>query len=279
MSAKISPLGDLLASNSKNCILVKNPPGSNSSQYVFFPGCQLSGTAPHLVFKTYADLRKHLPEVGILLFCCGTPAQWSNQPELFQGGVQKFRRIWMELGKPVMITACSTCYQMFKMNLPEIKQLSLWEVLEQMDIPPCIPTSRETVALHDSCTTRQEKQIHDSVRKLLLRLGYSVEELPHSRESTICCGNKGLLPYTHPEAADRIAKIRMKESQADYVTYCVTCQQTFLSKGKRTAYLLDLFYGKKITALNTEERFDPSKRNENRATLKKQLLEEVWGEK
>ena len=272
------PIGDMLISNSAKCSLFRNPPGKEFSRYVFYPGCQLSGLAPELVIKTYAELRAHLPDVGLFLQCCGTPAKWAGQAELFQGSLRNILIKWQKIGRPTFIPACSTCYNMFKTHLSEIPVISLWEALADFVLPAVRTETGLVLAIHDSCTTRQEKQIHDSVRDLLRKLGYSINELPHCREKTVCCGNRGLMAYTHPEAAVRLTQLRMADSALDFVTYCITCQRVFIDKGKKAYYLLDLLY--------PEEKGEPILRGAleapqllaNRQGLKKKLLEEVWME-
>ncbi len=278
MKSLKQPLGDMLVSNSPQCSLLRNPPGKEGSRYVFYPGCQLTGIAPELVMKTYALLREHLPDVGLFLQCCGTPAQWAGQKELFRGGVQKILKGWNELGRPVFIPACSTCYSMFRTHLSEIPVLSLWEVLADITAPAQPPEIGPALAVHDSCTTRQEKRIHDSVRVLLRKLGYSIEELPHCREQTVCCGNRGLMAYTHPEAAAGITRLRMSESALDFVTYCITCQHVFNDHGKRAYYLLDLVFPGESGNPVARGALEAPQLLANRLSLKKKLLEEEWME-
>jgi Fe-S oxidoreductase len=40
--------------------------------------------------------------------------------------------------------------------------------------------------------------LQDAARGLLAKLGYRVEELPYSRETTKCCGYGGLMYETNP---------------------------------------------------------------------------------
>jgi hypothetical protein len=123
------------------------------------------------------------------------------------------------------------------------------------------------------------KSVHESVRRILERLGYEVEELKYSREKTECCGYGGLMSFANPELAHQVIDRRIKESEADYVAYCAMCRDKFASRGKRTFHLLDLIYG--ADNMDLADREDPgySQRHENRARLKGKLLREIWGEK
>ena len=85
--------------------------------------------------------------------------------------------------------------------------------------------------MHDACNTRQEKHVHDSVRRILGRLGYEVEELEYSREKTECCGYGGLMSFANPELVRKVIDRRIKESETDYVAYCAMCRDKFASRG------------------------------------------------
>jgi glutamate synthase (NADPH/NADH) small chain len=276
------PLRDMQFSNGEMFALARPEPGQESSKHLFFPGCQLSASSPEYIVKTYSDLRKKLTGgVGLMLRCCGAPADWAGRKEHFLEARQEIVRLWNEMGKPCFILACSSCYQVFQNHLPEIEIVSLWEVMDRLGLPD-VSTGKAgagKVAVHDACTTRQEKHVHDSVRRILGRLGYEVEELEYSREKTECCGYGGLMSFANPELVRKVIDRRIKESETDYVAYCAMCRDKFASRGKRTFHLLDLIYGGGNSHL--AEKKDPgySQRHENRARLKDKLLKEIWGEK
>ena len=279
-SAHDFALSDMLFSNGEKFALVRNPPGTTASEYLFFPGCQLSGSAPERVEETYAYLRDALPgRVGLMLRCCGAPADWAGRVELFQDALTELRAGYIDLGSPCVILACSTCYQMFRMHLPEVEIVSLWELFDKLGLPDgAARMPPGVVSVHDSCTTRYEPHIHDSVRSVLRQLGWQVEELPLSREMTECCGYGGLMWLANPELARKVVKRRIAESQADYVTYCAMCRDSFASQGKRTLHLLDLIFGGERDARAERKSPGYSLRHENRARLKRRLLKQVWGE-
>ena len=59
-SAHEFALQDMEFSNSDKATLVRHQPGMASSKYLFFPGCQLSGSSPDHVKKTYKYLTDRL---------------------------------------------------------------------------------------------------------------------------------------------------------------------------------------------------------------------------
>jgi len=280
-SAHDFPIRDMDFSNSELCVLTRHQPGHGSSSHIFFPGCQLSASAPDHVEKAYAYLTEQVDGgVGLMLRCCGAPAEWSGRTGLFQKGLQEFKDQWQEMGRPRLILACSTCYQTFKKHLPEVEIVSLWELYYQCGLPEVSkPKMPSLVAVHDACTTRHEGQIHKIVRKLLHQIGCRVEELPAGRNRTECCGYGGLMLFANRKLADDVIKRRINESPADYVAYCAMCRDNFAARGKKTYHLLDLIYGQADDAAPAKKGPGYSQRRENRARLKNKMLKEVWGDK
>jgi glutamate synthase (NADPH) small chain len=279
-SAHDFPLQDMIFSNSEKCVLARHEPGEATSRFLFFPGCQLGGSAPKQVMEVYALLREKLMGgVGLMLRCCGAPADWSGRAELFQETLRDFSAQWREMGSPQLILACSSCYEIFKTHLPEASILSLWEVLDRLKLPES-PTafSSAVVAVHDACSTRHEKHIHSSVRNILCRLGVRIEELPLNRDHTECCGYGGLMFFANPELAKNVIRRRIGQNPADYVAYCAMCRDYFASQGKRTLHLLDLVLGASLDDAAARKAPSYSQRRENRARLKNSILKDLWGE-
>jgi len=129
-------LRDMEASDDQSSLVVRNQPGHESSEYVFFPGCQLTASEPDNVERVYRHLAARLPGgVGLMLGCCGAPAAWSGRQALYEerGGV--LTEQWEALGRPRVILACPTCSLMFASGLPDVPAVSLWEVLDEVGLP------------------------------------------------------------------------------------------------------------------------------------------------
>jgi glutamate synthase (NADPH) small chain len=274
-------LHDMAFSTSEKFTLTRHQPGHDTSSYVFFPGCQLSASSPNQVFQIYEHLQKNIQGgVGLMLGCCGAPANWSGRRNLFDETIAEIQKQWQGLGSPRVITACSSCYQMFKVNAPDMPIESLWTVLDKVGLPSSTsPCAAKNVAIHDACTTRYDNDVQDSVRHLLDKLGVQVSELENNRSLTTCCGYGGLMSLANPDIAQKVVNRRIQESEADYLTYCAMCRDNFARKGKRAFHLLDLICGD--IPGDPAERKGPtfSDRQENRAKLKTRFLQEMWGEK
>jgi glutamate synthase (NADPH) small chain len=280
-SAHDFALKDMAFSNGDKFSLARNAPGQVTSSYVFFPGCQLSASLPDYVEKAYAFLTSafQTESVGLMLGCCGAPADWAGRKDLLTASQAEFQAEHEKLGKPKVILACSSCYQMFKSHYPEIEILSFWEVFDQFG-PQQLPRRgfSSPVAVHDPCSTRYETHIQDSVRNILQKMGCEIQELPLSREKTECCSYGGLMWLANRPVAEKVVQRRIAESPLDYVTYCAMCRDFFARQGKPTLHLLDLIYGTDPESQARKMGPGYSQRHENRAHLKRKMLKEIWGE-
>jgi NADPH-dependent glutamate synthase beta subunit-like oxidoreductase len=280
-AAHAFPIAEMEFSNREQVAFTRHQKEFDTSRYAFFPGCQLSGSAPHHVEQAYDYLTEKLDGgVGMMQRCCGAPAEWAGRTEQFAQGLQEIKAQWQEMGQPKMVVACSTCYQTFKNQLADIEIVSLWELYDQYGLPA--QAAQQTpgrVAVHDACTTRYETQIHESVRHILKKMDFTIEELQNSRETTECCGYGGLVQYANRELAADMAKRRVGESAADYVAYCAMCRDNLAAQGKKTYHLLDLIYGE--VDLSAPARRGPSysQRRVNKVGLNNKMRNEIWGER
>jgi Fe-S oxidoreductase len=277
-SAHEFALRDMAFSQSSAFALARHQPGFATSEAVFFPGCQLSGSLPEQVYRTYQHLQSAIRGgVGLMLGCCGAAAHWAGRAEQFQDGLASLTGTWKQMGRPKLITACSSCYRTFKDHLPEVEVESLWPVLERSNIPDRDTRMRQTLAIHDPCATRADRDIEDSTRRLAANFGVDIVEL-NERGCTTCCGYGGLARFANPEVTGKVVSRRIAQSSGDYLTYCAMCRDAFARRGKRALHILELLFS--ANEGDPAERRDPgfSGRQENRARLKSRFLREVWGE-
>ncbi len=281
-SAHEFALNDMVFANNSEAFLFRCEPGSDSARYLFYPGCQLGASSPKLAAFAYAWLRANLKGgVAIGLGCCGAPADWAGRIDLMDKVENDFQKYWQTMGTPTVIAACPTCCRMFAEHHPLVKVISLWEMINTLDLPAASlrKKNHQTFVLHDACTARNAPEIRQSVRQLLRRLGVGVVELSYSKNRTRCCGFGGLAQNANPVVAGKMAEIRAAESQHDMVTYCAMCRDNLRAVGKRTRYLLDLVFD--TDSVNDPAEEPPpglSLRRENRVRLKNRLLRDIWNE-
>jgi Fe-S oxidoreductase len=244
------------------------PKGKQSCGYAFYPGCQLGASNPEHVLRSYEFLSNKF-DAGIILGCCGAPAYWAGDEARLRTNIEKVRQDRDGIGNPVLVCACATCESLFRLFLPEVKILSLYEVLgESEQILPARAFSK--AAIFDPCAARDDQTMQSAVRKLAARAGIDLEELP---EPNRCCGYGGHMRVANPSLYEEIAQHRAEASTKPYIAYCANCREVFASRGKECAHILDIVFG-----LPAERRL-PSlqQKRENSLNLKRELMKKNQG--
>ncbi len=261
--------------------LVRIPNGFDKARYAFFPGCQLGASEPEEVVLAYESLVQQYPDTAIFLQCCGISASWAGDDERYQEILADIRKKWDSIGRPTMILACPTCIKEFKEHLPEIPVISLYEIFAEWNIVGnCVHTP---YAVFDSCASRNDAGIKKAVRDIVSTMGAELEELPENSREAKCCGAGGHGIIADPKYAAYVADERIKESNLPYVTYCINCRDTFLSRGKDAVHVLDLLYkdfGEEEHMARKERTpeecqaglYTITERQQNRVDLKKTIL-------
>jgi Fe-S oxidoreductase len=275
-------LQDMAHSNGDHFAIFRHQQGKEKSAWLYFPSCQLCSTSPGEVLSSYRLLGERLDGgVGIMLRCCGAPAFWAGREDIFSEAIEAIRAEWEKMGKPKVITACSTCESIFGDRLPEMEMISLWKVLEDIGLPE--PNSAlagilsgKTMAIADPCITRKAPETQETVRRIVKALGIVEDKLPLSGDKPECCGYGGLMYNANPQLARDVVAHRAKHveppvsnkpfspppawfrteliegtdtvyysttvSEHDYLAYCAMCRDNLAAAGKRTAHLIELLF-------------------------------------
>ena len=242
--------------------------------YAFFPGCQLGASDPELVSSAYRYLLKNQPDTGLILRCCGAPAEWSGDEEKFEQELAAIRIAWEKLGKPLLILACPTCEKKFKTYLMEIPVTSLYEIIAEWGMDRIGANQGETVySVFDACAARHEPGMKEAVRVLAGSAGYRLKPMLQHEAHEQCCGFGGQPGAANPDYAAYVAQKRITESGNPYITYCINCRDIFLDAGKKTVHILDILFG---DAAAKKKLPTASRRRENRIWLRNDLLKEFW---
>ncbi len=273
-SAHEFALLDMQFSNSDEFFTVRHQPGHMTSRYAFFPGCQLAATAPNSLRAAYEDLTHRLKGgVGLILGCCGAIGEWAQRNELFKEQLDKIIDAWDELGKPEMITACPTCYHIFK-TFTEIPVTGIWQIMCQIGLPDTAQKGNgTTLSIHDSCGARNYQEIQECVRELASQMGYNVEEPKWSGEETPCCGFGGLTAFANREVGTEMAAFAADRCEHKSLTYCANCRDRFAGLDRPTVHVLELLYGE-----NELHSTGISLRRKNRISVRAAMLQELWKE-
>jgi Fe-S oxidoreductase len=249
-----------------------------AGSYAFFPGCQIGAGDPELVLRTYGALREIDPGVGMLLRCCGAPAEWAGESERHAETLAGLRAGWSALGAPTLLMACPTCVREFREHMPDIAVTSVYEWLAERPGAPdrySSPDEAEVFrvgakvhdilsiagadaelpaqaamnhrgekpwAVFDPCSSRHEEGARAAVRALARRAGLTLRELPIQGEIVRCCGYGGQPSVADPAFAEEVAADRAGESALPYLTWCFNCRDVFMKQGKETTHILELLF-------------------------------------
>lgn len=238
-----------------------------SCNYVFFPGCALGASNPEHVKRAYAFLREEL-DAGLLLNCCGVPAFWAGDDAGFNAHLEKLRILWQGLGGPILVTACATCDRMLDQFLPEIKRVSLYEILAERGPKGGISPFLQA-AVFDPCAAAAGEGMKAAVRALVRRQG--IELSPYDSDGR-CCGHGGHMRTANPKLYEKITLDHATQSEDPYVLYCANCRAVFTAQGKDCAHVLDLVFGLERSGVPSLE-----EKRHNSLAVKGDLMEAYWG--
>jgi len=247
-------------------------PDAAKCKRAFFTGCNLPAYSPSLTMATYDYLREKLPGTGIILRCCGAPYHGLGEHSLFKETMGGLEHEMSKLGASELIVPCPDCYRTLKRATPSFELKTLYEVLVEVGVPQLLQDGHATFSLHDSCTARWEANFQDSVRELVKLSGHEIEELPHSRELTLCCGQGGLILPLNPMRVFSLTKERVAEAHFDMLAYCAVCRET-LSVHKPSLHVLDLLFNPNWEKDMRKPPNKPSVRKDNQSLLKSLLME------
>ncbi|WNF38811.1 (Fe-S)-binding protein [Bacillaceae bacterium IKA-2] len=219
----------------------------------FMPGCSLPSYTPEGVKKTMQYLKEVYPSLGGVQKCCGKGTKALGQEDKFYERFAGLQNDIDSVGIEKIIVACQNCYKTIKETSDHTEVESLWTLLPEIGLPVEMRgkarDSDVVFGIHDSCSTRYEKEIQDGIRWIMNELGYKVVETEYSKENTRCCGFGGMIVPANPELANRVMQRRADDFKSDYVVvYCAACRSSMMNVGKKAFHILDLLWGPVVYA-------------------------------
>jgi Fe-S oxidoreductase len=208
---------------------------------IFFPGCALPGTRPDITIKMFQYLENRISSLGVVLDCCTKTSHDLGQDEFFHAMFGEMKAYLIRNGIKEILTACPNCHRIFTTYGDGLKIRSILEVISQNGIQEQkLPAG--TITIHDPCAVRFEKGIQNNVRRIIAGQGIAVEEMKHSRENTLCCGEGAGVSGISPDLAENWGNLRKIEANGKVVvTYCAGCEN-YLGKKSEILHILDLLF-------------------------------------
>jgi heterodisulfide reductase subunit C len=251
-------------------------PGCTQATYLLFPGCQVTASSPAYAAKSYEYLRGIFPDTAFTSGCCGITALWAGNRHLFQQTIERLKEDWKLLNMPTVIVLCSTCLKTFDRYAPEIKKISLYELICENGLPKYanIHNIPERRVVFDPCSSRDFPAMQSAVRHLAMKCGSKLEEIDDSGKRARCCGMSGHTFASYPELTQKNMERAAMLSDSPYIAYCANCRNLFLKTHKKCAHILDDLFD--LAPLEKAPHI--AQMRKNRSQLKTRMLSEVWGE-
>jgi Fe-S oxidoreductase len=221
---------------------------------VFMPGCTLCSYNYDLVLETYNYLKDKMPDLGLLIGCCGRPTKDLGEIDKFNNNYSKLDTMIKESGAKEVITACQSCLKTIGEQSSEYEVISLWTVLRDIGIPEEAKgigqNSDIEFSIKDSCASMRNVELQDSIRQIIDDLGYKVKETKD--RNTGCCGTGGMIHTVNGELSKKIMKNNAENCDSEYtITYCGGCRNSMIGGGKKSLHILDLVFNDTWTRKST----------------------------
>ena len=147
-----------------------------------------------------------------------------------------------------IINICPGCDKRFRNDYRNVSTISLWEILAESQDFKFPDHSGLRVSIIDACPTREQTEIHASIRKILKKMNIELVEPKNTGTSSTCCGDSfyGLIPV------DKVKELMIRRSEEmpsdNVVVYCISCVKAVFNGGKNPKYLVDLLFSEETIA-------------------------------
>ncbi len=230
---------ELRAGMSETFRLAAAAPGRRRARRLFFTGCELPSTSPDHTRSLYEHLLRQDPRIGVLMYCCGVPAEILGLEDESARARSEILRAMAELGADELIVACPQCQENLGEHLTDVTVSSVWELLAETWDPICRYEGLQ-LSVHDPCRGRHEPEMHAAIRTLVRTCGAEVVETDYCHERTRCCGFGGKVEDVNPDLFRKIAGRAAAESPLPLLTYCTGCRSALRGAGRDVIHILDL---------------------------------------
>jgi Fe-S oxidoreductase len=176
-----------------------------------------------------------------VLNCCAKPSHDLGRQKFFHSSFDELKRYFLSHGVKKILVACPSCFKVFQQYGEGWEIDFVYEYLAGHSSVEFANHSME-VKIHDPCSSRTEKHLHATIRKLVLEKSISVAEFENQGVKTLCCGEGGAVCHVNKELAGNWGKSKRKEAEGSLIiTYCAGCAH-FLNTVNPTSHILDLYF-------------------------------------
>jgi heterodisulfide reductase subunit D len=253
LRARIGETGNIAGEDRRNRLLwaqdcqemTPGTVGGRDVEVLLFLGC-VSSLFP-MVYSLPRALVKVMNRAGITFttlgqdeLCCGYPLLAAGLPTDDQ--VERNVAQLKALGPKVLVTACPSCYHIFKEEYPDMG-LEVWhasEFLARLLDSRAIPLKAfpYTVTYHDPCDLGRKGGLYEPPRRVLQAIPrLEMVEMGSNRAEAFCCGGGGNLESIDPALSALIADERLAQARAVgaevMASACQQCERTLMMAARR----------------------------------------------
>ena len=213
-------------------------------EVLYFPGCYLCYD-PRLkkVARATANILKRAGvDFGILGTkenCCGESIRKTGDEEVFKLLAKENIKTFIDNGVKKIIVSSPHCYHTFKNEYPEFmvkfEVIHISQYLFELINEGRLELTKEygkRVTWHDPCYLGRHNGIYDEPREVLKKVpGLELNEMPESREDSLCCGGGGGRIWMETPKGERFSDLRLEQAmdiEAEVLaTSCPYCISNF----------------------------------------------------
>jgi Fe-S oxidoreductase len=189
-------------------------------EILYFPGCYLSYGFGILGTKEN---------------CCGESIRKTGDEDLFKRLAKENIKTFIDNGVKKVLVSSPHCYHTFKNEYPEFmvnfEVVHIAQYVSKLIDEGRLELTKEyakKVAYHDPCYLGRHNGIYDEPREALKKVpGLALNELPESRENSLCCGGGGGRIWMETPRGERFSDLRIEQAVAvgadELVTSCPYC--------------------------------------------------------
>ena len=211
-------------------------------EILYFPGCYPSydPRMQRVARATVNILNTAGVDFGILgqkESCCGESIRKTGDEELFKRLARENIKTFIDNGVKKIVVSSPHCYHTFKNEYPEFmvnfevihSSQYLFELIDEGRLE-ITKEYRKDLTYHDPCYLGRHNGIYDEPREVLKKIpGLELDEMPDSRENSLCCGGGGGRIWMETPKGERFSDLRLEQAigvgakvLATCCPYCIT---------------------------------------------------------
>ncbi len=211
-------------------------------EVLYFSGCYLSydPRLKKVAAATASILIKAGIDFGILGTqenCCGESIRKTGDEELFKRLAKENIKNFIDNGVKKILVSSPHCYHTFKNEYPEFmvnfEVVHITQYLSELINEGRLELNKEygkKVTYHDPCYLGRHNGIYEEPREVLKKIpALELNEMPESRETSLCCGGGGGRIWMETPKGERFSDFRIEQAVgvgaevlATSCPYCIT---------------------------------------------------------